>query len=69
MHLLVTGGAGFIGSNFVSQTLRSKVHPDIPSDVRITVLDALTYAVAGVHRGRHPGLPGPVPADTGKHFG
>lgn len=44
MHLLVTGGAGFIGSNFVSQTLRSKVHPDIPSDVRITVLDALTYA-------------------------
>ena len=38
------GGAGFIGSILLSQTLRSKVHPDIPSDVRITVLDALTYA-------------------------
>jgi dTDP-glucose 4,6-dehydratase len=38
MHLLVTGGAGFIGSNFVRFVLRE--HPG----VRITNLDALTYA-------------------------
>ena len=38
MHLLVTGGAGFIGSNFVHQTVRER------PDVRVTVLDALTYA-------------------------
>ncbi|MGW0161076.1 dTDP-glucose 4,6-dehydratase [Mycobacterium sp. NPDC003323] len=38
MRLLVTGGAGFIGANFVHLTLRE--HPD----TEITVLDALTYA-------------------------
>ena len=38
MRLLVTGGAGFIGSNFVHQTVRGR------PDVRVTVLDALTYA-------------------------
>ena len=38
MRLLVTGGAGFIGSNFVHQTVRER------PDVQITVLDALTYA-------------------------
>jgi dTDP-glucose 4,6-dehydratase len=38
MRLLVTGGAGFIGSNFVQHTVRE--HPD----VQVTVLDALTYA-------------------------
>ncbi len=38
MHLLVTGGAGFIGANFVHHTVRH--HPD----VQVTVLDALTYA-------------------------
>jgi dTDP-glucose 4,6-dehydratase len=38
MNLLVTGGAGFIGSNFVHATLRD--HPES----RVTVLDALTYA-------------------------
>lgn len=38
MHVLVTGGAGFIGSNFVHQTVRER------PDVRVTVLDALTYA-------------------------
>jgi dTDP-glucose 4,6-dehydratase len=37
-RLLVTGGAGFIGSAFVRRTLQR--HPD----VRITVLDKLTYA-------------------------
>ncbi len=38
MNLLITGGAGFIGSNFVRLRRRSD-----PSD-RIVVLDALTYA-------------------------
>ena len=38
MRMLVTGGAGFIGSNFVHQVVRE--HPE----VQITVLDALTYA-------------------------
>ncbi|CPR13403.1 dTDP-glucose 4,6-dehydratase RMLB [Mycobacterium bohemicum DSM 44277] len=38
MRLLVTGGAGFIGANFVHSTVRE--HPE--DDV--TVLDALTYA-------------------------
>ena len=38
MHLLVTGGSGFIGSNFIRFMLES--HPDIS----ITNLDVLTYA-------------------------
>jgi dTDP-glucose 4,6-dehydratase len=38
MRLLVTGGAGFIGSNFVRLALKQ-----IP-EARIVVLDALTYA-------------------------
>jgi dTDP-glucose 4,6-dehydratase len=38
MRMLVTGGAGFIGSNFVHYTLAH--HPEH----EITVLDALTYA-------------------------
>lgn len=38
MKLLVTGGAGFIGSNFVHYTLGEK------PEHQITVLDALTYA-------------------------
>lgn len=37
-HLLVTGGAGFIGSNFVHYMLEA--HPDY----RIVVYDKLTYA-------------------------
>ena len=37
-NLLVTGGAGFIGANFVHHWCRT--HPD----ARIVVLDALTYA-------------------------
>ncbi|MFD6178179.1 dTDP-glucose 4,6-dehydratase, partial [Isoptericola sp. NPDC060282] len=38
MRVLVTGGAGFIGANFVQQTVRER-----PEAV-VTVLDALTYA-------------------------
>lgn len=37
-RLLVTGGAGFIGSNFIHRTRAT--HPD----VTVTVLDAMTYA-------------------------
>lgn len=36
-HYIVTGGAGFIGSEFVRQVLRRQ-------DTFVTVLDALTYA-------------------------
>ncbi|PZO57619.1 MAG: dTDP-glucose 4,6-dehydratase, partial [Pseudoxanthomonas suwonensis] len=36
-HLLVTGGAGFIGSNFVHHVMAA-------TDDTVTVLDALTYA-------------------------
>ena len=38
MRVLVTGGAGFIGANFVHSAMRE--HPG----VAVTVLDALTYA-------------------------
>ena len=38
MRVLVTGGAGFIGSNFVRYLLKNR------SDVRIINLDKLTYA-------------------------
>jgi dTDP-glucose 4,6-dehydratase len=38
MRMLVTGGAGFIGANFVHYTVRN--HPRY----EVTVLDALTYA-------------------------
>jgi dTDP-glucose 4,6-dehydratase len=42
MKLLVTGGAGFIGSNFVRRTLTGQI-PGL-DDASITVLDALTYS-------------------------
>jgi dTDP-glucose 4,6-dehydratase len=38
MRVLVTGGAGFIGANFVHYTLQER------PDVEVTVLDKLTYA-------------------------
>jgi dTDP-glucose 4,6-dehydratase len=38
VRILVTGGAGFIGANFVHRTLTDR------PDVAVTVLDALTYA-------------------------
>lgn len=37
-NIIVTGGAGFIGSNFVHYVITN--HPDI----HVTVLDKLTYA-------------------------
>jgi dTDP-glucose 4,6-dehydratase len=38
VKILITGGAGFIGANFVHYTLANR------PDVQLTVLDALTYA-------------------------
>jgi len=38
MHLLITGGAGFIGGNFLRMILKAE------PDVRITNVDKLTYA-------------------------
>jgi dTDP-glucose 4,6-dehydratase len=38
MKVLITGGAGFIGSNFVHRTLATR------PEAELTVLDALTYA-------------------------
>ena len=38
MRLLVTGGAGFIGANFVRAAVQER------AGVSVTVLDALTYA-------------------------
>jgi len=40
VHILVTGGAGFIGSNFLDLIFQDKDS----GDFRITVLDLLTYA-------------------------
>ena len=49
MHsLFVTGGAGFIGVNFVRRMMSS-------SDVRVVVLDALTYAGNGSSLDALPG--------------
>jgi dTDP-glucose 4,6-dehydratase len=42
MKLLVTGGAGFIGSNFVRRTLQN-AYPAL-EDSEVVVLDALTYS-------------------------
>ncbi len=38
MRVLVTGGAGFIGANFVNRTLATR------PEAQVTVLDAMTYA-------------------------
>lgn len=49
MRVLITGGAGFIGANFVHQTVEER------PDAQVTVLDKLTYAgnpdsIAGLDR-------------------
>ncbi len=49
MRLVVTGGAGFIGANFVRTVVRQ--HPD----AHVTVLDSMTYAA---NRASLHGLPG-----------
>ena len=46
-RLLVTGGAGFIGSNFVHHLVEH-------TDVHVTVLDKLTYAASRGWRGCLP---------------
>lgn len=42
MHILVTGGAGFIGSNFVRRTLQD-AYPGLEG-ADVVVLDSLTYS-------------------------
>ena len=37
-HYLITGGAGFIGSNFIHYLIENR------PEIKITNLDALTYA-------------------------
>lgn len=49
--LLVTGGAGFIGSNFVHRTLATR------PDVRIVVVDAMTYAANPANLSTTEGVP------------
>jgi dTDP-glucose 4,6-dehydratase len=48
--VLVTGGAGFIGSNFVHHLL------EVDSSVRVVVLDLLTYAGSMEHLRDVPGV-------------
>ncbi|MGB0889847.1 MAG: NAD-dependent epimerase/dehydratase family protein, partial [Solirubrobacterales bacterium] len=50
MKLLVTGGAGFIGSNFVSYVLAN-------TDDDVVVLDKLTYAGRRENLAAHEGNP------------
>lgn len=40
VKMLITGGAGFIGANFVRQVVASR------PDIEVTVVDALTYAAS-----------------------
>ncbi|MCQ4333146.1 dTDP-glucose 4,6-dehydratase [Natronomonas sp. F2-12] len=58
MRLLVTGGAGFIGSNYVRHVLET-------TDAEVTTLDSLTYAgsednLAGLDGSRHRFIEGDI---------
>jgi dTDP-glucose 4,6-dehydratase len=58
MRLLVTGGAGFIGSNYVRHVLET-------TDADVTTLDALTYAgskanLTGIDSPRHQFIEGNI---------
>jgi dTDP-glucose 4,6-dehydratase len=53
-RVLVTGGAGFIGSHYV----RTLLGPDGPPDVAVTVLDKLTYAGNPANLDEVRGAPG-----------
>ncbi len=44
MRALVTGAAGFIGTNFVRQTLARRTADGAPAVVRLVAVDLLTYA-------------------------
>ncbi len=66
MHLLVTGGCGFIGSNFIRYWLSA-----YPED-RITNLDALTYAgrpenLEGIDQTRYRFVHGNICDETAVH--
>ena len=62
MNIIVTGGAGFIGSNFIFHML--KKYPDY----RIICLDCLTYA--GNLSTLAPVMDNPeFPFRQGKHYG
>jgi dTDP-glucose 4,6-dehydratase len=56
MRLLVTGGAGFIGSEFVRSALQGRLPGT--DEVRITVLDNLTYSGNPQNLAPVSGLPG-----------
>lgn len=56
MRLLVTGGAGFIGSAFVRRVLSDRPGP--LSGARVTVLDKLTYAAVEANLAPVAGHPG-----------
>lgn len=58
MRILVTGGAGFIGSNYVRHVLET-------TDAEVTTLDALTYAgskenLAGIDDPQHTFIEGDI---------
>ena len=49
--VLVTGGAGFIGANFVHRTLETR------PDVKVLIFDALTYAANPLNLRTDDGIP------------
>jgi len=44
MNILVTGGAGFIGTNFIHLLFKNQGQAGIPSFDKLVCLDLLTYA-------------------------